>query len=146
MQRSGDYKYRNVSDGFYQIFQEKSNGSKIYNFYRGAGIFSVAFGLYTVFEFTFYETILAAVTNYYKTRNALINPHLEHDETSGAKERNLYHVVFSAFCAGALSAVIVNPFEYLLAMTQNTKGKSVMEVIKSTPSLKTLWRGTHFSI
>lgn len=40
MQRSGEYKYKNTSDGFYQIFKEKSGNSKLANFYRGAGIYT----------------------------------------------------------------------------------------------------------
>lgn len=100
MQRSGEYKYRNMSDGFYQIFKENSGNSKLANFYRGAGIYTCAYGMYTILEFTFYETILAAIVNYSKTQS--VTHHEEgsteiHEGHTHAKNRKITHVMFSAF-------------------------------------------------
>lgn len=104
--------------------------------------------MYTILEFTFYETILAAIVNYSKTQS--ITHHGEGaveiiDEHAHARQRNMAHVMLSAFLAGGISAVILNPLEYLLAHTQNSKNKSILEIIKSTPNIRGLWKGVHFS-
>ena len=115
--------------------------------YKGAGIFTISFGLYTVFEFMFYETILAGITNFTRRGNILHQEEEEEIESlNHSKKRNLLHVLFSSFMAGAISATILNPFEYWLARAQNSKGKSVREVILETKNIRSLWKGAQYSI
>ncbi|CAI2370474.1 unnamed protein product [Moneuplotes crassus] len=142
MQRSSVYNYKNTTDGFYQIFKEQKGGL-ISSLYKGAGIFTFSFGLYTVFEFMFYETILAAITKYTKGEEQESSEGLE--DSHHAKKRNLFHILISSFIAGGLSATLLNPFEYWLARAQNSE-KSVRQIIWETKSIRSLWRGAHFSI
>lgn len=141
MQRASNYSYKNTTDGFYQIFKEQKGGF-ISSMYRGAGIFTFSFGLYTVLEFMFYETILAAITRYTKGETAEESM----DDSTHSKKRSLTHVLISSFAAGGLAATLLNPFEYWLAIAQNTKDKTVRQVIMETKSFRSLWKGAHYSI
>lgn len=145
MQRSSEYQYKNTADGFYQIMYKSKGTFKVQELYKGASMFAASYGLYTVFEFMLYETFLAAITNFTKNKHSIAT---ENDEivSHHSKERNMFHVVLSAFSAGALSAVILNPFEYWLAIAQNSKTKSLKQVIMSTPNIRSLWKGVHFTI
>lgn len=147
MQRSGEYKYKNVTDAFYQIGSEKADGYRISNFYRGCGIFALVYGMYTILEFTIYETLLAALTNYTKHKDPLYHNKVEDSvSTSHAKERKLSHIIVCSFTSGAVSALFLNPFELLLAHTQTTKEKSLRQIIKGIPNIASLWKGVHFSM
>mmetsp|Transcript_6973 Transcript_6973/g.6153 ORF Transcript_6973/g.6153 Transcript_6973/m.6153 type:complete len:177 (-) Transcript_6973:3-533(-) len=147
MQRDSHYNYKNTSDGFFQIFKEGKKSGVISELYKGAGIFTFSFGIYTVLEFMFYETILAGITNYSKTHSL----HHKNDDSNNdldlhSKKRNLWHVLISSFIAGGVAATLLNPLEYWLAIAQNSKGKSVKDIILATPNFKSLWKGAHYSI
>lgn len=145
MQRSSEFIYRNTTDGFYQILDWSRGSFKVQELYKGASMYAVLYGLYTVSEFMIYETLLAAITNYTRNRRNISTEHNEISEHH-AKERNMFHVVISAFSAGALSAVMLNPLGYLLLVTQNSKSKSVGQVIKTIPNFRSLWKGVHFTV
>ena len=107
MQRSNHYNYKNTTDGFYQIFKKSRKTGLISELYRGAGMFSFSFGMYTVFEFMFYETFLAGITNFSKYRSfSQHGGNSEQMRENHSKERNLWHVLVSSFMAGGLSAII----------------------------------------
>jgi hypothetical protein len=144
MQRSENYHYKNTTDGLYQIFKSKSESYKIFDYYKGAGIYTLSYGLFTILEFTFYETILVTITNWSKRKGYTSEQY--NSELSHAKQRNLLHVIISSFLSGALSAIIVNPLELTVWAYQNSKGKSITQVIKGFKSIRALWQGVHFSI
>ena len=148
MQRDSHYNYKNTTDGLYQIYNKSRKTSLFSELYRGAGVFSLSYGMYTVFEFMLYETILAGITNYSKTKS--FGHQKDSDDEihieNHSKKRNIWHVLISSFIAGGLAATIWNPLEYWLAIAQNSKGKSIREIILSTPNIRSWWKGAHFSI
>lgn len=141
MQNSEQHNYKNLTDAFYRMSVEKGSSFRFSNFYLGCGIYIWNYGMYTVLEFTFYETILAALVNHSKSKKS--EQELEALGDSHKHRKNT-HIVMSAFMAGCISGFIMNPIQYI-QFNRQISHKPVRQILFELKRYRDLWTGVQFT-